>query len=119
MDKPIRIVGHGLAGCVLAMTLVRQGLPFKMVGCTLPGEASMASSGLIAPITGRRYVKAWRIDEFLSHAKDFYHWSEPILGGHYFFPVDIVRYLAHPEARIAYTKRLGDPEYETYISEQD
>lgn len=116
MDRPIRIVGHGLAGCVLAMTFVRRGLPFKMVGCTLPGEASMASSGLIAPITGRRYVKAWRIDEFLSHAQGFYHWSEQILGGRYFFPVDIVRYLAHPEARIAYAKRLSDPEYEAYIS---
>lgn len=116
MNKPIRIVGHGLAGCVMAMTLVRHGVPFTIVGCSLPGEASMASSGLIAPITGRRYVKAWRIDEFLEQAKDFYPWTENILGQRYFFPVDIVRYLAHPEAKIAYARRLDDPEYEAYIS---
>lgn len=100
----------------MAMTLFRRNVPFTMVGCSLPGEASMASSGLIAPITGRRYVKAWRIDEFLAHAREFYHWTEDILGAQYFFPVEIVRYLAHPEAKIAYTRRLDDPEYAAYIS---
>ncbi len=112
------IVGHGLAGCTLAMTCYRMGLPFKMVGSSMPGEASMASSGLIAPITGRRYVKAWRIDEFVPKALDFYSWTEDLLGGKYFFPVEIVRYLSNPEFRNAWNKRLEDPEYQAYISDK-
>jgi len=117
MDKEILIVGHGLAGCALAMTCYRNNIPFKIVGCSLPGEASMASSGLIAPITGRRYVKAWRIDEFVPKALDFYRWTEGLLGEQFFFPVEIVRYLSHPESRLAWERRLEDPEYTAYIAD--
>lgn len=116
MNKELLIVGHGIAGCSLAMTCYRKGVPFKMVGCSLPGEASPASSGLIAPITGRRYVKAWMIDELVTKALDFYRWSESILGAEFFFPIEIVRYLSHPEAKIAWEKRLKDQDYSNYIS---
>lgn len=116
MNNKLKIVGHGLAGCTLAMTCYQRNIPFQLVGYAMPGEASMASSGLIAPITGRRYVKAWRIDEFLAKAKEFYHWTETLLGSSFFFPVEIVRYLVHQEGRMAWERRLDDPEYTEYIS---
>ncbi len=116
MDKKIVIVGHGLAGCTLALTFFRRNIPVKIVGCTQDGEASMASSGLIAPITGRRYVKAWKIDEFIPKALDFYRWTEQLVGGEYFFPLEIVRYLPHAEGIAAWERRLDDPDYTAYIS---
>lgn len=118
MNDKLRIVGHGLAGCVLAMTCYRKEVPFRLVGFALDGEASMASSGLIAPITGRRYVKAWRIDEFIEKSLDFYTWSESLLEEQYFFPIEIVRFLSHPESQKAWHKRLDDPEYAAYISDK-
>ena len=116
MDKKILIVGHGLVGCALALTCYRRNISFRLIGYPQPGEASMASSGLIAPITGRRYVKAWRIDEYVSKALDFYRWSEELLGNDYFFPVEIIRFLSSEEARRAWDKRLEDPEYDAYVS---
>ncbi len=116
MDREIIIAGHGLAGCVLAMTCYRRKIPFRLIGHAQTGEASMASSGLIAPITGRRYVKAWRVDEFVPKALDFYRWSESLLGSTYFFPIEIVRFLTHPESKKAWYRRLDDPEYHQYIS---
>ena len=116
MDKEIVITGHGLAGCVLAMTCYRREIPFRIIGHPQTGEASMASSGLIAPITGRRYVKAWRVDEFVPKALDFYRWSESLLGETFFYPIEIVRFLMHPESKKAWYKRLDDPEYSQYIS---
>lgn len=116
MDKKLVIVGHGLVGCALALTCYRKNISFRLVGYPQPGEASMASSGLIAPITGRRYVKAWRIDEYISKALDFYRWSEELLGMDYFFPVEIIRFLSSEEARSAWDKRLDDPEYDAYVS---
>ena len=118
MDKKILIVGHGLAGCTLALTFYRKNIPFKLIGCSQVGEASMASSGLIAPITGRRYVKAWRIDEFVPKALEFYRWTEGLTGGEFFFPVENVRYLSHQEGRTAWERRLYDPEYAQYISDK-
>lgn len=118
MDKKILIIGHGIAGCTLAMTCLRRGIDFQILGCALPGEASFASSGLIAPITGRRYVKAWMIDELVDKALDFYRWTEDIVGKQYFFPIEIVRSLANPEYTMNWEKRLQDPEYAAYISDR-
>lgn len=82
----------------------------------MEGEASMASSGLITPVTGRKYVKSWMIDEFIDAALDFYRWTEEVLGRQYFFNVDIIRFLSHPEALVAWKKRSSDPDYARYIS---
>ena len=76
----------------------------------------MASSGLITPVTGRKYVKSWMIDEFIADALDFYRWTENLLDRKYFFPADIVRFLNHPESLIAWEKRKSDPDYDAYIS---
>jgi len=116
MSKSFTIIGHGLAGCVMAMTLFRKNIPFQLIGTSLPGEASMASSGLIAPITGRRYVKAWNIETYISAAKEFYQWSEDLLGDKYFNEVEIVRFLTNEEAARAWKLRAEDPEYRKYIS---
>lgn len=116
MNKKYLVAGHGLAGCVLALTFLRKKIPFKIAGRSMEGEASIASSGLITPITGRKYVKSWMIDEFIDSALDFYCWSEELLGKKYFHPVDIVRFLSHPEALLAWEKRKGDPAYHDYIS---
>lgn len=118
MDKKYLIVGHGLAGSVLAMTFLRKNIPFKLVGTSMEGEASMASSGLITPVTGRKYVKSWMIDEFIAAALDFYQWTEEILEYRFFLPVDIVRFLSHPEALAAWEKRKSDPDYDQYISDK-
>src|SRR5258705_2402542 len=116
MHNPIIIVGHGLSGCVLAMVLYRKNIPFQLVGTSIPGEASMASSGLIAPVTGRRYVKAWNIESYILAAKEFYHWSETLLGNNFFTEVEIVRFLSNEEAAKAWTFRAEDPSYKEYIS---
>jgi len=116
MSKPYLIVGHGLAGCVLALTFLRNKIPFTLAGTSINGEASMASSGLITPVTGRKYVKSWMIDEFIDEAIGFYAWTEELLGGKYFFPVEIIRFLSHSEALQAWNKRSEDTDYARYIS---
>jgi len=116
MDKAITIVGHGIAGCVMAMTLWRKQIPFRITGTSIPGEASKASCGLIAPVTGRRYVKAWNIESYIDFAKEFYGWTEELLGQSFFEEIEIVRFLSNAEAAKAWLQRSGDPEYKKYIS---
>jgi len=116
MDKPITIVGYGIAGCAMAMTLWRKQIPFHIIGASIPGEASKASCGLIAPITGRRYVKAWNIEIYIDFAKEFYSWTEQLLGHSFFEEIEIVRFLSNEEAAKAWKLRSEDPEYKKYIS---
>lgn len=67
----IAIVGGGLAGYSLAKTLYERGYSFVLYDNSLP-SASHISSGVINPITGRRYALAWRFEELKNAALDFY-----------------------------------------------
>jgi glycine/D-amino acid oxidase-like deaminating enzyme len=116
MNKSIAIIGHGIAGTTLALTCLRRQIPFHLYGTSKSGEASWASSGLIAPVTGRRYVKTWRIDELLPCAVDFYRWSEALLQATFFHEVEIIRFLSNEEANNAWRSRMDDPAYQPFLS---
>jgi hypothetical protein len=76
----------------------------------------MASSGLINPITGRRYVKSWMADALIADARDFYTWSESVLDIRAFRPVGIARFLATAEAVDAWRLRVDDPAFSAYVT---
>lgn len=80
MPKPILIVGQGLAGTLLGWALERAGLGFAVVDVGHATAASRAAAGIINPITGRRLVKSWRIDELLPLARATYREIEATLG---------------------------------------
>jgi glycine/D-amino acid oxidase-like deaminating enzyme len=66
------IVGQGLAGCMLAHFLEKENNSFIIID-ELKGETSSTkASGLINPITGRRFVKSWKIDELIPFAEKTY-----------------------------------------------
>jgi hypothetical protein len=76
----------------------------------------MASSGLINPITGRRYVKSWMADALIAETLDFYSWSDSVLDTQAFRPVEIARFLASAEAVDAWRLRVDDPEFSAYVT---
>ncbi len=80
MHADILIVGQGLAGTVLAWKLEQAGLAFAVIDAGHEQAASRAAAGIINPITGRRLVKSWRVDELLPLARDTYREMEQALG---------------------------------------
>lgn len=69
MQPEVLIVGQGLAGTLLGWELARAGIAFRIADAGPAGAASRAAAGIINPITGRRLVKAWRIDALLPAAR--------------------------------------------------
>jgi glycine oxidase len=80
MSAAILIVGQGLAGTLLAWALERAGRSFVIADAGHAMAASRAAAGIINPITGRRLVKSWRIDELLPLARSAYCEMEAELG---------------------------------------
>jgi glycine/D-amino acid oxidase-like deaminating enzyme len=62
------IVGQGLAGTWLSWWLHRSGISFKMIDQPCNNSASIRAAGLINPVTGRRIVTTWMIDELMPFA---------------------------------------------------
>lgn len=109
------IVGQGLAGTLLAHFLHQKGQQLLVVD---PGQANTASrvaAGIINPITGRRYVKSWRIDDLVLFAKKAYRELETLLGIPLFQPRNVLRALHTPTELNHWMSRLGDPGYEKFM----
>lgn len=72
------IVGQGLAGSILSWELKKRGASIKVLDKI--GGSSRIAAGLINPITGRRIVKSWRIDDLMPQAQATYKDLEKHLG---------------------------------------
>lgn len=82
----IAIVGGGLAGSCLAKLISESGENFHWYFDDKT-SASHISSGILNPVTGRRYALAWKYDELITVAKEFYgEFIEPIRLEKHFSP---------------------------------
>lgn len=66
------IVGQGISGSFLSYYLLKAGKKIMVIDKSNPFTASKVASGVINPVTGRRIVRTWRIEELLPFALDAY-----------------------------------------------
>ncbi len=106
------IVGQGIAGTLAALSLEEAGHSVRVIDNANPRAASKVSSGIINPITGRRFVKSWKFDELISDALELYHNVEKRLGIQVIKPIEIVRTLhSVMDENVWAARSLSDPEY--------
>ena len=62
------IVGQGLTGTWLSFFLQKKGIPFKIINDPKTASATSVASGVMNPVTGRKIVQTWMIDDLLPFA---------------------------------------------------
>ena len=87
------IIGQGLAGSLVAYELLQRGKTIQIIDNQHKGAASAIAAGIINPITGRRFAKSWRIDEFLPFAKAYYQKIEQEFNIQLFQDRSVLRFL--------------------------
>lgn len=119
MDRSVDclVVGQGIAGTVLSYKLIQKGYSVKIIDDGHQTSSSMKAAGIINPITGRSYVKSWKIDELIPVARSSYSAFENLLGGQYFSEHNIVRVLGSVFEENKWSSRLLDDAYTQYIIE--
>ena len=60
------IIGQGISGTWLSYYLQKANKSFIVIDNAQPNSASRVAAGIINPVTGRRIVKTWMIDDLLS-----------------------------------------------------
>lgn len=112
------IVGQGIAGTMLDFFLRQHGCTVGVIDDAYPRAASQVAAGLINPVTGRRYVKSWRIDELLPVARQTYRALEEQLGVSIYQELNVIRSLFNHREENDWLARTGEPGYEPYMLEE-
>ena len=111
------IVGQGIAGSLLAYFLLKQNKKILVIDKSYPNSASNIAAGVVNPITGRKMVKSWLIDEVLPFAKSTYKKLEEQLNVQFFYNQDLYKIFANDEDIQIWNKKKIDHEYKNYLGE--
>ncbi len=110
------IVGQGLAGTFCSFNLYKENKSFIVIDALNENSASRASSGIINPVTGRNFVKAWMIDTLIPVAVNAYAEIEKLLGRQYFFQKTIHKYFPNEAVATFFQTKASTEENKRFIS---
>ncbi len=111
------VVGQGLAGTLLALELERRGRRVLVADDGWRTAASRVAAGVLNPVTGMRIVKTLGADDLLPAAKRVYSALGERFGETFFREVPFYRFYSSEHEREIKAKRVADPEYAGWISE--
>ncbi len=117
MKADVIIVGQGLAGSMLAWHLLQKQIRVVVIDDHHRGSSSLVAAGLVNPITGKRLVKSWNVEECLPAAVRFYHrleakWQKPL-----YHEKTIHRLFSSNQERDLWDRRRQQPQYQSYLGE--
>ena len=108
----ILVVGNGIAGAVLSITLRQAGVEVWCTNDTPRPSASRLAAGIINPVTGKRYAKSWNFDLFYPFSKRFFTHLEEISGLKLWYEYPLIRLLGSPLEVNEWQLRAARPEFE-------
>ena len=110
--EEVFIVGQGLSGTWLSWWLYQSGISFKLIDQPYGESASLRAAGLINPVTGRRMVTTWMIDELMPFASDAYGQIGNFLDDSLIQEVSLIDFFPSVQMLQSFQKRFEeDPTY--------
>lgn len=111
------IIGQGLAGSLLAWTLIQRGHSVLVCDDHQQASASRVAAGMINPLAGMRFTRPARIDAWLASAESLYRDLETVLQRPLLHPLPMIRLLRSPEQRRFYQRQADDPSSTPYLGD--
>ncbi len=102
------IIGQGISGTWLSYYLQKANKSFIVIDNDQPNSASRVAAGIINPVTGRRIVKTWMIDELLSFLIPAYKELGNELNIRAIEKKSLVDFHPTPQMKIAFDERVKE-----------
>lgn len=102
------IIGQGICGTWLSYYLQKEKRSFIVIDNNDPDSASRVAAGIINPVTGRRIVKTWMIDELLEFIVPAYTELGKELGIKAIAQRSLIDFHPTPQMKIAFDDRLKE-----------
>lgn len=107
-NADVLIIGQGLAGSVLAATLLARGCNVHVMDDQRGGSASRVAAGMFNPVSFRRIIPVWRASEVMESMKLFYQAQEKFLNVSFFHEVPLVKIFPNVEYAALWLKRIDE-----------
>jgi glycine/D-amino acid oxidase-like deaminating enzyme len=108
MSSPILIIGQGISGTMLSWYLYKAGIPFIVIDNNNENTASKVAAGIINPVTGRRIVTTWRIDEIMPFAVNAYNEFASFFNIETVAEKSVIDFLTTSQMHNAFKERIAE-----------
>ncbi len=108
MNVNYLIIGQGISGTFLCHELEKAGLSFVVIDQPTKHTASRIASGIINPVTGRRIVTTWMIDELMPFAWEAYKTIGNHLGIDCITKINNIDFFPTQQMRLAFLDRFQE-----------
>src|SRR5688572_21716539 len=105
------IVGQGITGTFLSWYFNQSKHSFVVIDHIDPSSSSQVAAGIINPVTGRRIVKSWMIDELLPFALKAYEEIGKYLGINTISRKTMIDFFPSVQMLTAFTERAQQGDY--------
>jgi hypothetical protein len=102
------IVGHGLAGAVLAHQLLERGQKVVVIEGNFTHSASGVSVGLVNPLIGPKLNPPEKIQECLAANQSFYHHCEQAWAKSFYKPISFHRIFKSKKQQFIWSVKQSD-----------
>jgi glycine/D-amino acid oxidase-like deaminating enzyme len=113
MNVDVLVIGQGISGTCLSYFLEKENIPFHIIDDANSNAPSRVAAGIINPVTGRRIVRTWMIEELLEFCLEFYTTLGDELKIKAISPKQIIDFFPSPQMKLAFEDRFK--EGETYL----
>ncbi len=112
------IVGQGIAGTVLAYSMIKEGLSVLVIDDKTLSSCSKVAAGNFNPIVFKRLVKSWMADELIPFSDKFYKDAEDFLGQEFYWKKEIVKIFAEENEKYFWLSKSTNEDTGKYLSEK-
>lgn len=102
------IIGQGISGTFLCWYLERMGASCVVIDENKPNTASKVAAGLINPVTGRRLVRSWLIEELMPFAWQAYKEIGAAMKIDCIKEMNLLQFFQAPDMQDAFNKKLQE-----------
>jgi glycine oxidase len=110
------IVGQGIAGTLLSYFLLKRNENILIIDSFNTSSSSNVAAGLFNPITGRRNVKSWMVDDILPFAESTYRDMEHDLQANFYHKVNLYKLFSSIEEQVDWVIKSESSELKDYIA---
>jgi glycine/D-amino acid oxidase-like deaminating enzyme len=106
------IVGQGIAGSILALSLIKAGYNISVIDQPHLSNSSKIAAGIWNPIVFKRLTKSWLADNLIPELITFYEFWEKELNTQLIYKRSIIKPFTEEQEKTLWLKKANDNELE-------